>query len=409
MRKLGRAFARLILIALWAAALSAFAQTYTVTDLPFEEAKGINNFGQVVGRSFLWTPTSQNATTGSLIDFGTYISVAINGPGQVLLNSRPSLLWTPSSPNGTNGTANELKSPGSTVASGALGLNDAGVVVGVAEGKADPHCTEVCPRPPYPATWIALQGHLLDHDLGYATGINGSGHVIGTKFWQPDGTATQLTPSPPDVPIGINDFGQVIGSYGSYSPIYAFLWTPSTPNSTTGQLTDLGSLGGQVNGGQLSRAYGINGRGQVVGFSVTTGGDGHGFIWFPSSPNGTQGTMTDLNTLIPPESGWVLGAAFAVNDFGQVVGQGLNPSGLYHAYLLTPVSSPRLSSPSIQPGGQFGFTLIGEAGRSYTIQASTNLVDWTALTNFVSANGTNQFTDATAPNFSRRFYRALIQ
>ena len=44
---------------------------------------------------------------------------------------------------------------------------------------------------------------------------------------------------------------------------------------------------------------------------------------------------------------------------------------------------------------------------SYTLQASTNLVNWIALTNFVSATGTNQFTDPLAPNFIRRFYRAV--
>lgn len=36
-----------------------------------------------------------------------------------------------------------------------------------------------------------------------------------------------------------------------------------------------------------------------------------------------------------------------------------------------------------------------------------NLVNWTALTNFVSATDTNQFTDPVAPDFNRRFYRAV--
>jgi len=49
----------------------------------------------------------------------------------------------------------------------------------------------------------------------------------------------------------------------------------------------------------------------------------------------------------------------------------------------------------------------GRAGRSYTIQTSSNLLNWSALTNFVSATGTNQFTDASASNFNRRFYRAV--
>ena len=59
--------------------------------------------------------------------------------------------------------------------------------------------------------------------------------------------------------------------------------------------------------------------------------------------------------------------------------------------------------------GQFRFTLTGEDGRSYPIQASTNLVTWIAVTNCLSATGTNPFTDPAAPNYSRRFYRAVTQ
>ena len=34
--------------------------------------------------------------------------------------------------------------------------------------------------------------------------------------------------------------------------------------------------------------------------------------------------------------------------------------------------------------------------QSYTIQASTNLANWIALTNLVSTTGTNQFIDTSA-------------
>jgi len=71
------------------------------------------------------------------------------------------------------------------------------------------------------------------------------------------------------------------------------------------------------------------------------------------------------------------------------------------------VQTPRLIAPAWQSTGQFGFRLIGEAGRSYTVQASTKLVNWTSVTNFVSATGTNQFTDSAATNIKRRFYRAV--
>jgi hypothetical protein len=42
------------------------------------------------------------------------------------------------------------------------------------------------------------------------------------------------------------------------------------------------------------------------------------------------------------------------------------------------------------------------------IQISTNLLDWTTLTNFVGTNTTLNFRDATATNFNQRFYRAVI-
>src|SRR5438552_5263667 len=58
-------------------------------------------------------------------------------------------------------------------------------------------------------------------------------------------------------------------------------------------------------------------------------------------------------------------------------------------------------------GGRPQFRLLGEPGHAYTIQLSTNLVNWTVLTNFVSATGTNQFSDSSAPNFSGRFYRSV--
>src|SRR5262245_10288462 len=68
--------------------------------------------------------------------------------------------------------------------------------------------------------------------------------------------------------IRINGSGQVIG--GSFSPdsitARAFLWTPTTPNGTSGTMTDLGTLGGTS-----SYVTDINAFGQVIGYSQTTG------------------------------------------------------------------------------------------------------------------------------------------
>ena len=67
--------------------------------------------------------------------------------------------------------------------------------------------------------------------------------------------------------------------------------------------------------------------------SATTPNTGGGFIW--TSADG----MLNLNTLIAPQSGWVLGGATGINDVGQIVGGGLL-NGIDHAYLLTPVPEP---------------------------------------------------------------------
>jgi len=45
--------------------------------------------------------------------------------------------------------------------------------------------------------------------------------------------------------------------------------------------------------------------------------------------------MTDLNTLIPANSGWYLQTASSVNDAREIVGWGLI-GGNVHAFLATP-------------------------------------------------------------------------
>lgn len=48
--------------------------------------------------------------------------------------------------------------------------------------------------------------------------------------------------------------------------------------------------------------------------------------------------MTDLNSLLPAGSGWVLGQATAINDLGQIVGFG-SINGQTHAFLLNTADS----------------------------------------------------------------------
>ena len=64
----------------------------------------------------------------------------------------------------------------------------------------------------------------------------------------------------------------------------------------------------------------------------------------------SNGTMTDLNDFVQPGCGWTLRGAFAINDNGQIVGVGYNPSGYEHAFLLTPPTVPEPSTLLIWSG-----------------------------------------------------------
>src|SRR5438094_977301 len=93
---------------------------------------------------------------------------------------------------------------------------------------------------------------------------------------------------------GINARGQVVGFGAGF---HAFLWD-------NGMTTDLGTLPG---GSQFSEAWAVNAQGQVVG--NTTDFNRHAFLW-------QKGVMSDLGTL----PGRNESAATGINSRGQVVG-----------------------------------------------------------------------------------------
>jgi probable HAF family extracellular repeat protein len=108
-----------------------------------------------------------------------------------------------------------------------------------------------------------------------------------------------------------------------------------------GAMTDLGTLGGTQ-----SFAYSVNASGQIVGYSTTKGNATFAAFLY------SGGTMTDLNSLLPPDSGWTLYFAEAINNQGQIVGTGTNPNGQHDAFLLTPTPVP-------EPKGIGVFAVLG--------------------------------------------------
>ena len=80
------------------------------------------------------------------------------------------------------------------------------------------------------------------------------------------------------------------------------------------------------------------------------------------------------------------------------------PKRFYRAILCEVGSGLQLGMITQLPGGQVQFDFTGASGRSYVIQASTNLTDWQNIRTNVGLSGPISFTDSFT-NFTRRFYR----
>ncbi len=127
----------------------------------------------------------------------------------------------------------------------------------------------------------------------------------------------------------INDAGLIVGA----SRIDAT--TPGQPRhafscSAAGPMVDLGTLGGGIH----SWAFGVNDAGVIVGTASTSSGAERAFVY--DSVHG----MRDLNALTSG-SGWSLTVARSINSSGQIVGWGLDPTGIPRAFLLTPLRISR--------------------------------------------------------------------
>ena len=107
----------------------------------------------------------------------------------------------------------------------------------------------------------------------------------------------------------------------------------------------------------MSFAQSINASGQVVGYGLVDGNEfEHAFLY-------SGGTMSDLNSLLAPDSNWTLDIAEAINSQGDIVGIGTNPAGKSHAFLLTPSTVPEPASATILSLGMFA--MLGRRRRGF--------------------------------------------
>lgn len=316
------------------AAPAGLAQSYTILDLGtlggyMSRGFGLNNFNHVVGSAFtadaalhglLWNqglneilplPGNLQSEAFGINDGNVAVGMSYN-MGQQVMNG---ILFA-------NGQATALGPIG------ARGINNLGEVVGYLSLN-DPNFGWVDHAAHWSGGALTDLGTLGGH-FAYLYAINDRAQAVGLSFMTGDNvTHAALWKNGVWKDLGtlggansgaysISNIGFVAGfSDTTAGEQHAFLYTVD-PSGNVLTRQDLGVLGGGY-----SYAYGVNDLGDVVGTSFDAA-----FLW-----NGAS--LADLNTLIPPGTGWHLNSAWGINNEGAIAGTG-TLNGAPHAFLLLP-------------------------------------------------------------------------
>lgn len=195
-----------------------------------------------------------------------------------------------------------------------------------------------------------------------AQDLNNRGQVVGESFvagdsyqraflWQ-NGSLRDLGGFPGANNTGanaINGNGATVG-YG-YPPgvttSHATLW------ENVGNMIDLGTVGSDP----CAFAQGVNDENQVVGDSSPSDcvyfNVSRGFLW-------ENGSMADLNTLIPPNSPLYIIYAYTINQRGEIAVNGIDANGVEQASLLIPCDDKH---PDVE-GCDYGMVDVAMAAQS---------------------------------------------
>ena len=303
-------------------------------------AMAVNSRGQVVGEA-------QNTAPD---DF------SMVGPGFITTQTR-AFLWQ-------NGTMEDLGTLGTGTDAIAQFINERGQVVGWSYTSSAPNtsCPFFLPLALGSFIWDEKSGMRDIGNLGgtcaIATGVNNQGMVIGDNVddnpiergfvWDNDSIkdlggsigGNQTTAE------AVNQAGEVVGvgTLQGEDSYHATLW------KHVGEITDLGTIDQDL----CSFPTAINSQAQIVGASLPScafDSNTRAFLW-------QDGSIFDLNTLIPSGASLRLQSARDINDRGEIGGVGLDVDNNPHAFLLVPCRAndpARCNEETVSAGGsQFG-------------------------------------------------------
>jgi uncharacterized membrane protein len=279
--------------------MRAAAYTYTTVDVPgatFTTAYAINNVGQIVGIATgfgAFLDTHGVFTSISVPGYPSSAALSINDAGQIVLGVFDlSYLYS-------GGVFTPILVPGTATV--ARGINNAGQIVGN----------------------YGLENGSPNHGFVDTNGVFTTIDAPGATF----GTA----------PLGINDRGQIIGTFvDSSRHSHEFL-------DTNGVFTTI-----EVPGALSIQLSGINNAGQIVGEYVDSSGHAHGFL-------DTNGNFTTID--VP---GAQVTNLFGINDAGQIVGNFGDSIGPGHedGFLATPTTTPEPASLPLFASGLAGIIIL---------------------------------------------------
>ena len=188
----------------------------------------------------------------------------------------------------------------------------------------------------------------------YAYGINDAGQIVGSYGGASGGflysagayTAIYVPSRTGTIAYGINNGGQVVGSYnvgGGYDQGGgAFLYSDGVYTALNDPLS-----------ANFTEAYGINNAGQIVGLYYSSGL--HGFLF-------SGGVYTTLDDPLAGIGGTI---ATGINDLGQIVGHYYDSDGYAHGFLYSGGVYTTLNDPLAAGTLAYGINDAGQIVGSY--------------------------------------------